>query len=59
MLEEAEHVSVGMLYEKSSFRNKLDEMHIFLIHHSPVDAVLDNLNDSFTYGELRRCVDDL
>jgi predicted GH43/DUF377 family glycosyl hydrolase len=56
MLEEAEHIRRN-LYEKSSFRNKLDEMHTF---HSapPVDAILDNLNDSFTYGELRRCVDD-
>lgn len=56
MLEEAEHIRRN-LYEKSSFRNKLDEMHTF---HSalPVDAILDNLNDQFTYGELRRCVDD-
>jgi predicted GH43/DUF377 family glycosyl hydrolase len=55
MLEEAEHVR-RHVYEKSSFRNKLNEMHIFLTSLS-VDAVLDKLNDSFTYGELRRCVD--
>jgi predicted GH43/DUF377 family glycosyl hydrolase len=56
MLEEAEHVR-RHIYDKASFRTKLDEMHK-LQTDIPADAILNGLNDSFTYGELRRCVDD-
>ncbi len=51
MMEEAEHIR-RHLYDKESFKSKLDEMLDFhtLIPH---DLILDKLPDKFTYGELR------
>jgi predicted GH43/DUF377 family glycosyl hydrolase len=51
MLEEAEHIR-RHLYEKESFKSKLDEM---LDFHTiiPHDLIMDKLPDRFTYGELR------
>ena len=51
MMEEAEHIR-RHLYDKKSFKSKLDEMLDFhtLIPH---DLVMDKLPDKFTYGELR------
>ena len=56
MLEEAEHIR-RHIYNKESFRNKLDEMQDF---HSiiPSGLILDKLNDKFTYGELRKCIEE-
>ncbi len=56
MLEEAEHIR-RHIYDKDSFRIKLEEMHDF---HAliPSDFILDRLNDKFTYGELRKCVEE-
>lgn len=54
MLEEAEHIR-RFVYDKKSFKNKLDEMkdmHTIL----PSGLILDQLNDTFTYGELRDCI---
>ncbi len=56
MLEEAEHVR-RHVYDKASFRKKLNEMHKIQID-IPADVILNGLNDSFTYGELRRCVEE-
>jgi len=51
MMEEAEHIR-RHLYDKESFKNKLNEM---LDFHTiiPSDLILDKLPDNFTYGELR------
>ena len=56
LLEEAEHIR-RHIYDKESFRSKFDEMQDF---HDiiPPDLILDKLNDKFTYGELRKCVED-
>jgi beta-1,2-mannobiose phosphorylase / 1,2-beta-oligomannan phosphorylase len=56
MLEEAEHIR-RHVYDKESFRSKLDEMQDF---HGiiPSSLILDKLNDKFTYGELRECVEE-
>jgi len=54
MLEEAEHIR-RHIYNKKSFRKKLDEMkdiHALI----PSALILDKLNDKFTYGELRDCI---
>lgn len=54
MLEEAEHIR-RHIYDKKSFKNKLDEMkdiHAII----PSGLILDRLNDPFTYGELRDCI---
>ncbi len=50
-MEEAEHIR-RHLYDKKSFKSKLDEM---LDFHTiiPHDLILDKLPDKFTYGELR------
>lgn len=56
MLEEAEHIR-RHIYNKESFRNQLEEMHEF--HNIiPSGLIIDKLNDTFTYGELRKCVQD-
>ncbi len=54
MMEEAEHIR-RHLYDKESFKSKLDEMQDFhtLIPH---DLIMDKLPDKFTYGELRDTV---
>ncbi len=51
MMEEAEHIR-RHLYDKESFKSKLDEM---LGFHTiiPHDLIMDKLPDKFTYGELR------
>lgn len=55
MLEEAEHIR-RHIYDKESFKRKLEEMDIHSI--IPSDLILNKLNDRFTYGELKRCMDD-
>jgi beta-1,2-mannobiose phosphorylase / 1,2-beta-oligomannan phosphorylase len=54
MMEEAEHIR-RHLYDKESFKSKLDEM---LDFHTiiPSDLILDKLPDKFTYGELRDAI---
>jgi predicted GH43/DUF377 family glycosyl hydrolase len=56
MLEEAEHIR-RHIYDKESFRSKLEEMQDF---HAliPSDLILNKLNDKFTYGELRKCIEE-
>lgn len=56
MLEEAEHIW-RHTYNKETFANKLAEMQDV---HSiiPPELILDKLNDKFTYGELRKCIDE-
>jgi beta-1,2-mannobiose phosphorylase / 1,2-beta-oligomannan phosphorylase len=56
MLEEAENIR-RHVYDKESFRKKLEEMYEF---HTiiPSGLVLDKLNDKFTYGELRKCIEE-
>jgi predicted GH43/DUF377 family glycosyl hydrolase len=56
MLEEAEHIR-RHIYDKESFKSKLDEMEDFqgII---PSGLILDKLNDKFTYGELRKCIEE-
>jgi len=56
MLEEAEHIR-RHLYDKDSFKRKLNEMREVLSVDSS-NIILDKLNDQFTYGELRRCVEE-
>ena len=54
MLEEAEHIR-RHVYDKASFSKKLNEMkdiHAII----PSGLILDKLNDTFTYGELRDCI---
>ena len=54
MLEEAEHIR-RHVYDKTSFKRKLNEMkdiHAII----PSGLILDKLNDTFTYGELRDCI---
>ncbi len=54
MLEEATHIR-RQIYDKTSFNRKLNEMeeiHAII----PSGLILDNLNDKFTYGELRDCI---
>ncbi len=54
MLEEAKHIR-RHLYNKASFKKKLKEMediHAII----PSGLILDKLNDTFTYGELRDCI---
>lgn len=56
MLEEAEHIR-GYIYDKDSFKTKLNEMHIFKAF-TPYDVILDRLNDNFTYVELHKCIEE-
>jgi len=54
MLEEAQHIR-RHIYDKASFQSKLNEMkNIHALISS--DFILDKLNDTFTYGELRDCI---
>lgn len=56
MLEEAEHIR-RHVYEKKMFSRKLDEM--LGVHGIiPPDIILARLNDEFTYGELRECIEE-
>ena len=56
MLAEAERIK-RHIYNKKSFIKKLDEMQDFDNKISPV-FVLEKLGDSFTYGELKRAVEE-
>lgn len=55
MREEAEHVW-RHIYDKESFKKQFDEMDEL---HSiiPSELILDKLNNQFTYGELRQCIE--
>lgn len=56
MLEEARQIK-HHIYTKKTFKSKLDEMQSF--HNIiPPDLVLDKLNEHFTYGELRKCIEE-
>ena len=57
MLAEAERIKRHS-YNKESFIKKLDEMRDFDNKISPV-FVLEKLADSFTYGELKRAVEEI
>jgi beta-1,2-mannobiose phosphorylase / 1,2-beta-oligomannan phosphorylase len=54
-LEEAETIR-RHIYDKASFKSKLDEMDSHNI--IPSDLILDKLNETFTYGELRKCIEE-
>ncbi len=54
-LEEAESIQ-RHIYDKASFKSKLDEMDSHTI--IPSDLILDRLSDTFTYGELRKCIEE-
>jgi beta-1,2-mannobiose phosphorylase / 1,2-beta-oligomannan phosphorylase len=54
-LEEAESIR-RHIYDKESFKSKLDEMGSHTI--IPYDLILDRLKDKFTYGELRACIEE-
>lgn len=55
MLEEAAQIK-RHIYDKESFRSKLDEMQ--KLHDIiPADLILGRLNDQFSYGELRQCIE--
>ena len=56
MLAEAERIK-RHIYNKKSFIKKLDEMSDFDNKISPI-FVLEKLGDSFTYGELKRAVEE-
>ncbi|MBW6501273.1 MAG: glycoside hydrolase family 130 protein [Bacteroidales bacterium] len=56
MLAEAERIK-RHIYNKKTFVKKLDEMQDFDNKVSPV-FVLEKLGDSFTYGELKRAVEE-
>ncbi len=56
MLAEAERIK-RHIYNKKSFIKKLDEMRDFNNKISPV-FVLEKLGDRFTYGELKRAVEE-
>ncbi|MBN1924206.1 MAG: glycoside hydrolase family 130 protein [Prolixibacteraceae bacterium] len=55
MLEEAEHIR-RHIYEKESFTSKLKEMKFHAI--IPSEMILNKLNDRFTYGELKKCIEN-
>jgi predicted GH43/DUF377 family glycosyl hydrolase len=57
MLAEAERIK-RHIYNKESFIKKLDEMREFDSKISPA-FVLEKLNNSFTYGELKRAVEEI
>ena len=57
MLAEAERIK-RHIYNKKSFIKKLDEMRDFDNKLSPV-FVLEKLDDRFTYGELKRAVEEI
>lgn len=56
LLDEAEIIK-RHIYDKESFMRKLDEMQSF-DNIVPAALVLDELGDNFTYGELKRCVEN-
>jgi len=54
LLEEAELIR-RHIYDKESFRKKLDEMDFHTI--IPSGLILDELDDRFTYDELLKCIE--
>ncbi len=54
-LEEADIIR-RHVYDKASFKSKLDEMDFHNI--VPYDLIMDKLDDKFTYGELRKCIEE-
>ncbi len=56
MLEEAQIIK-RHVYDKQSFTSKLQEMDFHSI--VPPELILDKLGDSFTYGELRKSVEEV
>lgn len=56
MLAEAERIK-RHIYNKQSFIEKLDEMSTFNNKVSPI-FVLEKLGDNFTYGELKRAIEE-
>ena len=54
MLAEAERVK-RFIYKKKTFLGKLGEMQKYQTH-IPSEKILESLGDSFTYGELERCI---
>lgn len=56
MLEEAERIR-RHIYDKTEFGKKLSEMQDFMAIIPP-NLILDKLNEKFTYGELRGCIED-
>ncbi|MBI9107956.1 MAG: glycoside hydrolase family 130 protein [Spirochaetales bacterium] len=56
MLAEAERIK-RFIYNKKTFLETLNEIQEFRSHVSP-DEVLKDIGDTFTYGELERCVKD-
>ncbi len=56
MLEEAEHIH-RHTYNKKLFAHKINQMQDV---HSiiPPELILDKLKDDFTYGELRKCIEE-
>lgn len=56
MLEEAQTIKQHV-YDKQAFRNKLEEMKFYDRTLSP-SVILDQLSDSFTYNDLKKCVDE-
>lgn len=56
MLEEAHNIQ-RHIYEKKSFTIKLEEMDFHSI--VPPGLILDKLNDTFTYEDLRKCVEEV
>jgi predicted GH43/DUF377 family glycosyl hydrolase len=56
LLDEAEIIK-RHVYDKESFMKKLDEMQSF-DNIVPAALVLDELGDKFTYGELKKCVEN-
>ncbi|MDP3582960.1 MAG: glycoside hydrolase family 130 protein [Ignavibacteria bacterium] len=57
MLAEAERIKMNF-YDKESFINKLVEMGDFKNNIFPV-LVLEKLRDNFTYGQLKKAVDEI
>lgn len=56
MLAEAERIKRN-IYNKKTFMRKLDEMQNFP-YFVPIVLVINKLNDNFTYGELKKCVEE-
>ena len=56
MLEEAQHIE-RHIYDKKSFTSKLQEMDFHSI--VPPELILDKLGDTFTYGELRKSIEEV
>ncbi|HUW05768.1 MAG TPA: glycoside hydrolase family 130 protein [Williamwhitmania sp.] len=56
MLEEAQNIQ-RHLYNKKSFTVKLEEMDFHSI--MPPGLILDKLSDTFTYEDLRKCVEEV